>query len=426
MDACMTNVTELANDQIPAIVSREMPDPPPAEVKNSRQEILKKIVVESRPAVLPQAWRFLPHSRNVRTVQGRPDELAAVLAGSFPMEQLVAAGVFVRGLGDEARLSNVFGDETTLFEILRDDNRKPHDVLSARGSLSPGVPQILRFASARCAEGAPQLQQQVIVAPSDQDYFVWRQLKWRCVSAAGIGRLRAEQVREIFESDSSGNAICKYVFICPAFQIANFTNQPSAQICEAFAHLWRVNQVLNCDPDKLFRVWRPTGDDFAHIESATTFADRHIVSSALVESLESSTCSVIDYWNKQLTTAKADLPTARGELIRAIMRSSKSPLRAELVEALHRYHRSLGELTVDRCIQAAQHASDPIESGSWLATAKILVHFQETDELAVAAQSAIAGTIPPNVGILDEQQLAEQFTLVNFLMRTRRELGRGK
>lgn len=413
-------------DQILATAPSVELEPPPAEFKNSRQQMLEKIIAETTPAALPKAWRFLTQSRSVRTVRGRPDELATVLAATFSTENLLAAGVFVRGLGDHAQLSHVFGDETTLFEILRDDNRKPHDVLSARGTLSQGISQILRFASERHVQGATQNPEPVIVAPSDQDYFVWRQLKWRCVSAAGLGRLRGAQVREIFEPYSSGKATCKHIFICPAFQLGNFTNKPSAQMCEAVAHWWRVNQVFDIDPGALFRVWRPTDDDFAHFENVAAFADRHSVSSALVESLQTSTCSVVDFWDKQLVTAKTDLPTARDELIRAIDGSKRVPFRNEVVAALHRYRHSLGELTVKRCIQAAEHSPDPIESGLWLATAKIFQHFQETDELALAAQATIAGTAPPNVGILDEHQLMELFRRVNFLGRLRRELMRGK
>ena len=153
-----------------------------------RQAIYERIVVETRPADLPKHWKFLPRSHHVRRLCGQPCDLAATLTAAFPLEELLAAGVLVRGRGDQALLTPVLGDAAAKFVVLHDANRKASDFLSARGAVSNGDPPFLQYAMARHAEGASQDARQIVLSPTDDDLQVLHQLKWPCTSAAGLAQ----------------------------------------------------------------------------------------------------------------------------------------------------------------------------------------------------------------------------------------------
>ena len=70
-------------------------------------------------------------SQHVRSLRGQPCDLAAALTAAFPLDELLAARVLVRGGEDQVHLTPVMGGPDEKFLVLNDAQQKACDFASA-------------------------------------------------------------------------------------------------------------------------------------------------------------------------------------------------------------------------------------------------------------------------------------------------------
>jgi hypothetical protein len=394
---------------------------PAREIADIRVDILSQVVAETEPAQLTNHWRFLPTSPRVRQFGGDPRDLAASLQQHFGTDDLVASRVLIRSRDSELQLSPVFGDASSKFLLMCDENDRPINAISARGKLSSSAPPFLKYALARHSKGAPDLPTCMILASTDDDLQVFHQLGFNCTSAAGLERLCGKHARQLFGPSFLDDCHRKYVFTLTDWQIADVVNEPSRLTQQVYSQLCKMEQVFNFDPGRLFKVWCPAEEDLAVLQSALAFGDAKVIQTLLFNSHNGPRSTPRQCWNKIQELVDTDLATARAALMHAIGRSRDVPRPGEVRVAAERLRRSFDRSVIHKFNAQADATFDAGEKMLLLMNSELAQQWFDKQELLATAQSVVAGECPPYRGVIDDNYLDERLRIVNAIIKIHRE-----
>ncbi len=391
--------------------------------------IITLIVESSRPAGLPLKWDFLRRINDIRQLNCSGQELLSRLNSEVTDEDLRRAGI-IAGSRQNSRLHPLFSVVPCKFLILRNQGGVPVNLVSASGELATKAPPLMQYMIKDGANSAKS-DGSVVVVASDDDLQAMHGLGYVVTTAAGLARLTAAQVYELFGQPPHSPNRRTHRIIIAAWQIAALELSAGEAMVQVLEHLLRMRDVFKIDPQDMFSIWQPTSNEFWRINSALAFRDRTVVSSAI----HSSLCNALRHTADWEEIAQAVISQSAGagictswkqlqlELREAESRPGDARQRRRVRHALERYKNVYVRMLTNKFLDAAECCAAPCTSALLLIGADMAEQMVQRQEMVRNANEYVATLqLRPNSEMFAPDNLTERLRFADFFAKLMRAM----
>jgi hypothetical protein len=363
------------------------------------QELWEVIESCAAPGMYPKQLDFLRRQDGWVRIDMEPAEFVAALEQDYSVRMMVTLHLR-EVVGGEIRLSSWLEGAGCLFAKIDDEGSIR---FSRRDNmLFPLGCTALDYALERVPPDANESQASLFIVDSRDSVEILQRLGLPAVTSDGLESLEAADIQKMFDGDPRSDYGWRHFLVLLDFDVANFTNQPTAAMGAVIERFADTADVYRIDPGRRVALCRLSADEFHRLERAAKLKDAEQVRQIIEDCATAARGLKIDCWRSFLSAKAPSLSEARAALIRALGRPDDPLRRSTVRDALAEYLAAVKRTVTDRLWTDIDHAGDPIEQLKGMEAAYYADVFLANDPLIRLAEAVLAGRDLPSARELQD------------------------